>query len=106
MGAATSWGSFGSDTATFCDGTSVPALAFAGVAAGYYDTYSQTFATTPGTTYGYTFTFNEYDTGPSALLVTTSVPEASTWAMMVPGFAGLGFAGLSRARKGAGAIAA
>jgi hypothetical protein len=37
--------------------------------------------------------------------VTATAPEASTWAMMVLGFAGLGFAGYRKARK-TGAIAA
>jgi PEP-CTERM motif len=37
--------------------------------------------------------------------VTATAPEPSTWAMMVLGFAGLGFAGYRKARK-AGAIAA
>jgi hypothetical protein len=32
------------------------------------------------------------------VVVTASVPEASTWAMMLVGFAGLGFAGF-RARR-------
>ena len=32
-------------------------------------------------------------------LITTSVPEPATWAMMLLGFAGLGFAGHRRARK-------
>ena len=34
-----------------------------------------------------------------------SVPEASTWAMMLIGFAGLGFAAVRRARKTAPAAA-
>jgi hypothetical protein len=38
--------------------------------------------------------------------VTASVPEPSTWAMMVLGFAGLGFAGYRRARGRAAALAA
>jgi hypothetical protein len=87
----------GSNSYTFGDGTPVPALGF-GSYNGYNDTYSQTFATTPGATYTYAFTFNELDVGPSALLVTTSVPEPSTWAMMLLGFAGLGFAGYRRVR--------
>jgi choice-of-anchor C domain-containing protein len=36
----------------------------------------------------------------------TSIPEASTWAMMMLGFAGLGFAGYRRARAGNTALAA
>lgn len=38
-------------------------------------------------------------------LPTAAVPEASTWAMMLAGFAGLGFFGLRRTRKGAAALA-
>jgi hypothetical protein len=38
-------------------------------------------------------------------VVSTSVPEPSTWAMMLLGFAGLGFAGY-RKGKGAAAFAA
>jgi hypothetical protein len=37
--------------------------------------------------------------------VTATAPEPSTWAMMVLGFAGLGFAGYRRTRKAA-AVAA
>jgi fibro-slime domain-containing protein len=37
--------------------------------------------------------------------LTPSVPEASTWAMMLTGFAGLGFAAFRRGRKTAPAIA-
>ncbi len=33
--------------------------------------------------------------------VTATVPEPSTWAMMMLGFAGLGFAGYRRSRKAA-----
>jgi hypothetical protein len=81
----------------FNDGTAVFALAIA-APPGYNDTYSQTFATTPGTTYTYSFTFFDpvgQDGGLSGLLVTTtaSIPEPWTWAMMLLGFAGLGFAG-------------
>ena len=36
--------------------------------------------------------------------VAASTPEASTWAMMVLGFAGLGFAGYRKARKAAVAV--
>jgi hypothetical protein len=35
------------------------------------------------------------------LTVSTAVPELSTWAMMIVGFAGLGFAGYRPSRKGA-----
>ncbi len=43
---------------------------------------------------GFGFTYN------------TSVPEPSTWAMMLLGFAGLGFAGYRRARAGHATVAA
>jgi len=98
----------GSLSDTYDDGTPVPALNFGGVAVGFYDTYSQTFATAPGTKYTYSFTFDE-DGGPSSgLLVTTTgavstIPEASTWAMMLLGFAGLGFVGYRQRQKLAGA---
>jgi hypothetical protein len=94
----------GSNSSTFSDGTGVPALNFGAVVAGLFDTYSQTFATTPGATYDYAFEFsNPGANEPSGLLVTTTgsagvVPEPSTWAMMLIGFAGLGFAGYRRAR--------
>jgi hypothetical protein len=41
--------------------------------------------------------------GLSGTLTVTSVPEASTWAMMLLGFAGLGFAGYRTSRKAASA---
>jgi PEP-CTERM motif len=37
--------------------------------------------------------------GQAGQLVVSIVPEPSTWAMMVIGFAGLGFAGYRRARE-------
>jgi hypothetical protein len=36
--------------------------------------------------------------GPYDVIVNASVPELSTWAMMLLGFAGLGFAGYQRKR--------
>ena len=39
------------------------------------------------------------------VVVSTGVPELSTWAMMVLGFAGLGFAAFRQSRKTAVAIA-
>ena len=104
--------SSGSDTSTFSDGTSVPALNFGAIVVGLYDTYSQTFATTPGAEYVYAFTFfNDEGNEPSGLLVTTSggsagvIPEPSTWAMMLIGFAGLGFVGYRRAKRNVSAFA-
>ena len=72
----------GSDSATYYDGTSVPALSFGGVVVGDYDTYSQTIATIPGQSYTLDFLYsNDEDNSPSGLLVTASggaVPEPST----------------------------
>jgi hypothetical protein len=43
-----------------------------------------------------------FGTTPSAFefAVTAGVPEASTWAMLLAGFAGLGFLGFGRSRQG------
>jgi PEP-CTERM motif-containing protein len=102
----------GSDTSTFNDGSSVPALSFGGTTVGSYDTYTQVFATTPGSLYTLDFLFsNPSDNAPSGLLVTTdgtpvtsAVPEPSTWAMMITGFAGVAF--LTYRRRNRAAIAA
>ena len=99
--------SSGSTAFTLPDVISVPALAFGGTTVGSYDTFSQTFATTPGTEYVYQFMlYNDLDTpdvaNPSGILVTTTAsaaPEPSTWAMMLLGFAGLGFAGYRQRQK-------
>jgi hypothetical protein len=66
----------------------------------------------PGTTtadYGLTFATPILDVDPYSIStdqyiaggVTVTVPEPSTWAMMLLGFAGLGFAGFRRSRKDA-----
>jgi hypothetical protein len=95
----------GSNPSEEFDGTSVPGLVF-GATGPDYDIFSQTFATTPGVEYVYTFTYiNTFGGTPTALLVTTtgsavgSVPEPSTWAMLLLGFAGLGFVGYRRSRR-------
>ncbi len=54
----------------------------------------------PGQTYK--LIGNSYDIG---VALSNSVPEASTWAMMTIGFAGLGFAALRRTRRSRAAIA-
>ncbi len=99
----------GSNSYTFNDGTPVPALVFAAQDPPYADTFYQKFATTPGDTYTYSFDYSNNITGfgatPSQLVVTaSSVPEPSTWAMLLIGFAGLGFASY-RARRYAVSIA-
>jgi hypothetical protein len=103
--------SVGGNAYTFNDGTLVPALGFGGAKSPLddMDTFSQMFATVPGDTYTYSFTYWNNTTGgghaPSMLVVTaSSVPEASTWAMLLLGFAGLGFASY-RARRAAASIA-
>lgn len=93
----------GSLSYTFGDGTLVLALGFGAQNPPSMDTFYQTFATVPGDTYTYSFNYSNNITGfgatPSEIVVTaTSVPEASTWAMLLLGFAGLGFAGY-RARR-------
>ena len=60
--------------------------------------YGLTFATPiPATDPDYTVSAAQYIAGG----VTVAVPEPSSWAMMVLGFAGLGFAGYRRSRKAA-----
>jgi hypothetical protein len=43
---------------------------------------------------------NVLDGEPGWVLYSPTVPESSTWAMMLLGFAGLGFAGYRRASAG------
>jgi hypothetical protein len=89
----------GSNSYTFNDGTPVPALGFAAQDPPNVDTFSQMFATVSGKSYTYSFDYSN-NTAPGlggatdSLLVATarSVPEASIWAMLLLGFAGLGFA--------------
>jgi PEP-CTERM motif len=84
---------------------------------------NQSFSLTPPNSQGYTLTtlfftnvsgkLSFTDLGPSNqqgnlidnVVVTTGVPEPSTWAMMVLGFAGLGFAAFRQGRKTSVAIA-
>jgi hypothetical protein len=98
----------GSNSYTFNDGSPVPALGFAAQDPPDVDTFYQFFATVPGKTYTYSFAYSNNTAGfgatPSLLIATaSSVPEASTWALMLLGFLGLGLAGRS-ARRAAGAI--
>jgi hypothetical protein len=91
----------GTDADQSNDGASVNDLFFGGVTEGSYDTFSQTFTTTPGSSYAYTFTFVAVGSGPSGFMVSenvaSGVPETSTWAMTLLGFAALGFAAHRRA---------
>ena len=79
----------GSNSYTFNDGTPVPALGFAAQNPPNADIFYQFFATTP--TYSFDYSNNTSGLGatPSLLVATArSVPEASTWAMLLLGFAG------------------
>jgi hypothetical protein len=107
------WGhvfaAMGSISFTYNDGTPVPALGFAAQDPPLVDSFYQMFATAPGDTYTYSFNYTNNNTGggatPSLLVASVnSVPEASTWAMMLLGFVGLGLAGY-RARRAAVSIA-
>ena len=117
----------GSFAGTMYDGSSVPGLWFGGYVPGEFDTFSQTLVTTPGAQYDVAFTFYNPSAPPpvaqtlfrsfeavppsSQFLVSTptgqlisvpvtpSVPEPSTWAMMLIGLAGLGFAGYRRRQR-------
>ena len=60
--------------------------------------------TSAGAGFGFTYDFATTPVAPAYALTTAapltkSIPEASTWAMMALGFAGLGFAGYRRSRK-------
>jgi hypothetical protein len=96
----------GSNSFTFDDGTPVPALGLAAQDPPNVDTFSQMFVTVPGDQYVYSFDYLNNTGGnglsPSQLVVTAkSVPEPSTWAMMLIGFAGLGFASYRAGRAAA-----
>jgi hypothetical protein len=98
----------GSNSYTFNDSTAVPALGFAAQDPPDVDTFYQFFATVPGKSYTYSFNYSNNTAGsgatPSLLIATaSSVPEASTWALLLLGFLGLGLAG-HRARRVASAI--
>jgi hypothetical protein len=84
-------------------GTATGDYQFNSVAAGFS---APTFTYDPGTNTTTVFTDNLVYTGGSVALNFTlfggsAVPETSTWAMMLLGFAGLGFAGYRTSRKAA-----
>jgi PEP-CTERM motif len=89
------------------NGGPVKDLEFGGLFEGEYDAFSQTFATTPGSSYTVELLYtNPEDNDDAGFMVTTTgatatggVPEPSSWAMMLLGFAGLGFVGYRRTRK-------
>ena len=55
---------------------------------------------------GYGVEINDPQNSLAFLLTPTTVPEPSTWAMLLLGFAGLGYAGYRRARAGRATLAA
>ena len=96
----------GTNSFTFHDGTSVFGLGFSAQDPPDVDSFYQAFATVVGQSYTYSFDYKN-NTGnlglaTNSLLTATasSVPEASTWAMLLFGFAGLGFAGYRVRRAG------
>jgi PEP-CTERM motif len=102
-----------SNSYTFNDGTLVPALGFGGAAQTNplnMDTFYQIFSTVPGKSYTYSFDYSNNTAGlpgtTNSLLIVTpgTVPEPSTWAMLLLGFVGLGLAGY-RVRRAAVSIA-
>ena len=85
----------GSNSFTFPDGTSVPGLGFSAQDPPDGDTFYQAFATVVGQSYTYSFDYSNNTGGnglsPSLLTASaSSVPEATTWAMLLLGFVGLG----------------
>ena len=87
-------------------------LAFGAYTVGSYDTFSQTFATAIGTSYRLGFSLSAdaagtTNTSPNGLRITLgniaavgTVPEPSTWAMMLIGFGAVGSAMRRRRRSG------
>jgi hypothetical protein len=120
----------GSYAMTIDDGSSVPGLQFGGLTPGNYDTFSQFVPTQAGDSYVLSFFYSNNLYGgpnansPSGFLVVqiagdppnlgsvstgsvswvadAGVPEPSSWALMLLGFAGLGLAGYWRQRGNAG----
>ena len=90
-------------------GTGANGLNFGAVTPPYVDSFQQVFdSTVSGESFTYSFNFSNADAPfnePSYIRITVStssaIPEASTWAMMVLGFAGLGYAGFRTTRKAA-----
>jgi hypothetical protein len=94
-----------SSSGTFNDGTSVPALSFAGFTEDSFDTYSQTISTAAGLSYTLNFLFtNATNSVPSGLVVSTSgsasaVPEPSSLALALTGTAVLLVVGYARSPR-------
>ncbi len=81
-------------------------LIFGGTSIGSYDVFTQTIATQIGTSYELTFNYqNDSDfPAPSGFRVNLeaaqpAVPEPSTWAMIILGFASVSYLSYRRSRK-------
>jgi hypothetical protein len=85
----------------YLDGSSTPIVN----SAAETNDITNTFATTLGL-HTYVLDYVEGNGSPSVLEFTTGVPEPATWAMMLLGFAGLGFAGYRRTKKSDATFAA
>jgi hypothetical protein len=97
----------GSNAAPFNDGTSVPALSFAGTTEDSFDMFSQTVPTVAGQSYILNFLFSGFDDPPSELVVSTAasaaaVPEPATLTMAVIGGLTAGGIGWMRRRRARG----
>ena len=81
-------------------------ITFGGTCVGLYDSLAQTVSTAVGTSYTLRFSFSNIGQGPNGFRIFATdaaappqaVPEPATWAMMLLGFAGIGFQ-LRRSRK-------
>jgi hypothetical protein len=101
----TGTGNFSGGTAEHDDGASLYLGTLPGPLTTVFNSGAETseiptmFAVAPGT-HQYVLDYVEGNGSPSDLIFTTTggVPEPATWAMMLLGFAGLGFAGFRKAK--------
>jgi hypothetical protein len=97
---------FGVDSNTAAQSFGAAGLYFGGTCAGIYDTLTTSLNTTVGQAYTLRFdlsVFGGINNGvrvSTGALTTGAVPEPATWAMMLIGFGGIGFA-MRRQRKAA-----
>jgi len=108
----TGTGNFSGGTVQHDDGASLYLGTLPGPLTTVFDSGTETseipstFSVAPGT-HQYVLDYVEGNGSPSDLIFTTTggVPEPSTWAMMLLGFAGLGYAGFRRTAKSSVSIA-
>ena len=81
-------------------------ITFGGTCQGLYDSLAQTANTNVGASYTLRFSFSNIGTGPNGFRIFATdantvapVPEPASWAMMLAGFAGIGFAMRRQQRK-------